>query len=156
MSCNRNGRTEVVSLTPYLGGTAANANYLLSLNFHTCGNKKLCTHEIFPVTADIKFRVMGQPVFVGNNINGEANYCCDVLITGTVTYMPYIVGGCQCGVCPRTDNIYTTICMPCSSAAIPTLTAGNAVAVPTGAQPCDSITNEIAITTSVNISTAEG
>lgn len=150
MACNcKNGRTDVVSLTTVPGGTAANANYLLALTFHTCGNRKLCTQEIFPVSADLKFRVLGAPVSVGNG-----TYCCDVLVSGTVTYMPYVYGGCQCGVCPRTDNIYTTICVPCSSAAVPTITAGDAAAAPTGAQPCCSITNEIAITTSLNVTTA--
>lgn len=149
MACNcKNGRTEVVSLTTVPGGTAANANYLLALTCYTCGNRKLCTQELFPVTANINFKVLGAPVSVGNG-----TYCCDVLVSGTVTYMPYIYG-CQCNVCPRTDNIYTTICVPCSSAAVPTITAGEAVAVPTGAQPCRDVTNAIAITTSLNVTTA--
>ena len=146
MSCN-NGKTNVVSLTTIPGGTAANANYLLALDHYTCGNRKLCTQEMFPVTADLKATAIGTPVNVGNG-----SFCQEVLISGSVTYMPYVCG-CNCGVCPRTENIYCTICVPCSSAASPTLTIGNSVAAPTGAQPCSNVTNAIAITTSLNVTT---
>lgn len=154
MSCNnRNGKTEVVSLTPYPGGTAANADYLLALDFFTCGNRKVCTQEVYPISADVKFKPLGVPVAVPAGTAGNENYCCDVLVTGTVTYMPYVYG-CKCNVCPRTDNIYTTICIPCSSASVPTITAGVAVAAPVGTTPCCNETNEIAITTSLNVTTA--
>ena len=145
--CNNNGRTLVVSLTTIPGGTAANANYLLTLDHFTCGNRKLCTQEMFPVTADLKATAMGLPVNIGNG-----SFCQEVLISGSVTYMPYVCG-CNCNVCPRTENIYCTICVPCSSAVSPTLTIGNSVAAPTGAQPCCNITNAIAITTSLNVTT---
>lgn len=145
--CNNNGKTLVVSLTTIPGGTAANANYLLALDHFTCGNRKLCTQEMFPVTADLKATAMGLPVNIGNG-----SFCQEVLISGSVTYMPYVCG-CNCNVCPRTENIYCTICVPCSSAVSPTLTIGNSVAAPTGAQPCCNITNAIAITTSLNVTT---
>lgn len=147
MNCN-NGKTFVVSLTTVPGGTAANANYLLALEHYTCGNRKLCTQEDYPVSADLKARVIGTPVSVGNG-----TFCCEVLVSGTVTYMPYVCG-CNCNVCPRTENIYTTICVPCSSAAVPTLAIGESVATPTNVQPCCSITNAVAITTSLNVTTA--
>lgn len=143
-----NGKTLVVSLTTVPGGTAANANYLLALEHYTCGNRKLCTQEIFPVTADLKAQVVGAPVSVGNG-----TFCCEVLVSGSVTYMPFTCG-CNCNVCPRTENIYTTICVPCSSAAVPTLTIGESVATPTNVQPCYNITNAVAITTSLNVTTA--
>lgn len=148
MACNINGKTEVVSLTTIPGGTAANANYLLALDHYTCGNRKLCTQEIFPVTADLKATALGLPVDVGNN-----SYCQEVLISGSCTYMPYVCG-CSCGVCPRTENIYTTICVPCSAATTPTLTIGTTVASPTNVQPCCNVTNAIAITTTLNVTTA--
>ena len=144
---NNNGKTFVVSLTTVPGGTAANANYLLALDHYTCGNKKLCTQEMFPVSADLKAQAIGTPVDVGNG-----TFCQEVLIKGTCTYMPYQCG-CQCNVCPQTENIYCTICVPCSSATIPTLAIGNSVAVPTGVQPCCSVTNAIAITTTLNVTT---
>lgn len=149
MNCNNNGKTFVVSLTTVPGGTAANANYLLALDHYTCGNRKLCSQgEVFPVTSDLKATPLGLPVDVGNGI-----YCQEVLISGTCTYMPYQCG-CRCNVCPQTDNIYTTICVPCSSAAAPTLTIGTSVAAPTRVRPCNNITNCVAITTTLNVTTA--
>lgn len=145
---NNNGKTFVISLTTIPGGTAANANYLLQLDHYTCGNRKLCTQEMFPVSADLKAKAIGVPVNVGNGA-----YCQEVLITGSVTYMPYVCG-CNCGVCPRTENIYCTICVPCAAATSPTLTIGESVASPTGAQPCSNITNAIAVTTTLNVATA--
>lgn len=146
MACNNNGKTVVVSLTTIPGGTAANASYLLALDHYTCGNRKLCTQEVFPVTADLKFNALGTPVDVGNG-----SYCCEVLVSGTCTYMPYT---CGCNQCPRTENVYTTICVPCSSASAPTLTSGTAVAAPTNVRPCCNVTNTIAITTTINVTTA--
>ena len=144
--CN-NGKTFVVSLTTIPGGTAANASFLLALDHYTCGNRKLCVQEVFPVSADLKATPLGAPVSVGNG-----SYCQEVLVSGTVTYMPYVCG-CQCNVCPRTENIYCTICVPCSSATSPTLTIGTSVASPTNVQPCCNTTNCIAVTTSINVAT---
>lgn len=146
MDC-KNGKTFVISLTTIPGGTAADASYLLQLDHYTCGNKKLCTQEMFPVTADLKATAIGSPVDVGNGA-----FCQEVLISGTCTYMPYKCG-CQCGVCPQTENIYCTICVPCSSNTTPTLAIGQSVAAPTNAQPCCSITNCIAVTTTLNVTT---
>lgn len=144
---SNNGKTLVVSLTTVPGGTAANANYLLALDHFTCGNRKLCINEAYPVTADLKATPVGLPVDVGNG-----TFCQEVLITGTCTYMPYVYG-CNCNVCPRTENIYCSICVPCSSAASPTLAVGKSVAAPTNIQACSNITNAIAITTSLNVTT---
>ena len=147
---NNNGKTFVVSLTTIPGGTAANADYLLALDHYTCGGRKLCTQEVFPVTADLKATPLGQPVDVGNG-----SFCQEVLISGSVTFMPYKCGcPCQCGVCPVTDNIYCTICVPCSSAVTPKLGIGTSVASPTNVQPCNNVTNAIAITTTLNVATA--
>lgn len=147
MNCNNNGKTFVVSLTTVPGGTAANASYLLALDHFTCGNKKLCVNESYPVTADLKATAMGSPVDVGNG-----TFCQEVLVSGTCTYMPFRCG-CQCNVCPQTENIYTTICVPCSSNVTPTLTIGKSVATPTNAKPCSNVTNCVAITTTLNVTT---
>lgn len=144
--CN-NGKTFVEYLTPVPGGTAENATYQLALDHFTCGNKKLCVSEAYQLSADVKFLPIGSPVSVGNS-----SYCQEVQVTGTCTYMPFKCG-CQCGVCPVTENIFCTICVPCSSATTPTLTAGSAVASPTNVQPCCNITNAIAITTTLNVTT---
>ena len=148
MNCNNNGKTFVVSLTTVPGGTAANADFLLQLDHYTCGNRKLCTQEVYPVSATLQATPLGSPVDVG-----QGNFCQEVLVTGTCTYMPYTCG-CQCNVCPRTDNIYTTICVPCSSNVTPKVGIEKAVASPTNVKPCCSITNCIAITTTINVATA--
>ena len=145
--CN-NGKTIVEYLTPVPGGTAENATYQIGLDHFTCGGKKLCINDAYLIDASINFKPVGLPVSVGNN-----SYCQEVQISGTCTYMPYKYG-CQCGVCPVTENIVCSICLPCSSSATPTLTAGTAVAAPTNVQPCCSLTNAIAITTTVNVATA--
>lgn len=150
MNCNNNGKTIVVSVTTYPGGTAADANYLLQLDHYTCGNRKLCTQEMFPVTADLRATPIGSPVSMP--VNGTPQYCQEVLISGTCTYMPYQCG-CQCNTCPRTENIYCTVCLPCSAATSPTVTVGTSAAAPTGAQPCCNVTNCIAITTTLNVTT---
>ena len=147
MACNNNGKTFVVSLTTVPGGTAANANYVLALDHYCCGGRKLCTSEAYPITANLTAKALGSPVSLGNG-----TYCCEVLVSGTVTYMPFVCG-CQCEVCPRTENIYTTICVPCSSSTTPTLTIGESVATPTSVQPCCNLTNVMAITTSLNVTT---
>ena len=145
---NNNGKTFVVSLTTVPGGTAANANYLLQLDHYTCGGRKMCSSESYPVTADLKATAQGAPVNVGNG-----TFCQEVLISGTCTYMPFYCG-CNCNVCPITENIYTTICVPCSSAVTPTLAIGTSVATPTNVQPCCNVTNCVAITTTLNVTTA--
>lgn len=145
--CN-NGKTIVVELTPYSGGTPASTTYLLQLDHYTCGGRKLCTQESYPVTASLQATPIGAPVSVGNNA-----YCQEVLVSGSVTYMPYTCG-CQCNVCPVTDNIYTTICVPCSAATTPTLTVGTSLASPTNVKQCCNVTNCVAVTTSINVATA--
>ena len=148
MNCNNNGKTFVISLTTIPGGTAADASYLLQLDHYTCGNKKLCVQEVFPVTANLQATPLGQPVDVGGG-----NFCQEVLVSGTCTYMPYKCG-CQCNVCPVTENIYTTICVPCSSNVVPKVSIKTSAASPTNVQPCCNVTNCIAITTTINVATA--
>lgn len=149
MNCNNNGKTFVDLPMLIPGGTAANANYLLSLDHYTCGNRKLCSQgEVYPVSADLEATAIGVPADVGNGA-----YCQEVLISGTCTYMPFACG-CQCNVCPRQEQIYCVTYVPCSSATTPTLTIGNVVASPTKVQPCQNVTNCIAITTTLNVATA--
>ncbi len=149
MACNcKNGSTKIDFLTLVPGGTAANANYLLSLTHYTCGNRKLCANGMYPITANLQYQVLNTPHDVGNGV-----FCCDVLCSGTVTYMPYKQGGCNCNQCPVTDNVFVTMCVPCSAATTPTVTGGNAVATPTILSDCCNVTNAVAITTSFNVTT---
>lgn len=147
MSCN-NGKTVVVSLTTIPGGAAADASYLLSLDHYLCGNRKICINEMYPLTANLNAAPIGQPIDVGNGA-----FCQEVLITGTITYIPYVCG-CDCNVCPRTENIYVTVCLPCSSNVVPKVGIGESVAAPTNVRACCNITNACAITTSINVATA--
>lgn len=148
MACNsNNGMTYVDFLTLVPGGTAEDATYQLSLTHYCCGNRKVCINEALPISANLQFQVLGTPRSLGND-----TYCCDVLCTGTCTYMPYTCG-CQCNQCPVTDNIYTTLCVPCSSADVPIITAGTSVAMPTNVKACCNVTNAIGINCSFNVST---
>lgn len=145
MNC-KNGKTFVVSLTTVPGSTAADANYMLSIDHNTCFGRKICTQEVYPITADVKFTALNNPVALGNG-----TFCVEVVVSGTVTFVPY--NGC-CEPCPVQEQLYTTICLPCSSATMPTLTAGTAIANPTNVAPCCNVTDSIAITTSINVATA--
>ena len=146
---NNNGKTIVVGLTTIPGGEPANANYQLELTHWLCGNRKLCINDAYPLVADLKFTPIGAPVSTGNG-----QYCCEVAITGSVTYMPFNCG-CKCDCdCAKQDQIFCNTCIPCSSSAVPTITGGNVVVAPTNVQPCCNITNAVALTTSINVATA--
>ena len=149
MSCNcKNGTTEVDFLTLVPGGTAADANYLLNMTHYCCGGRKICANGMYPITANMAYQVQGAPVSLGNDA-----YCCEVAVTGTVTYMPYRNGEGCCTPCMVTDNIFATLCVPCSSAAVPTVTGGSVVAVPTNVRDCCNTTNAVGLTTSINVAT---
>ena len=154
MACNcKNGTTEIDFLTLVPGGTAENATYQLDLTHYTCGNRKICANGFFPITANLTYQALGTPHSVGND-----TYCCDVLCSGTVTYMPYKNGcgqQCPCNQCPVTDNIFVTMCVPCSSATTPTITAGTVVATPTNLKDCCNVTNAVGLATSFNVTTAQ-
>lgn len=151
-NCNcRNGSDIQDFLVSVAGGTAANANYILGLTHFTCGNKKMAVADtVHPVKADLTATPVGLPVSVGNGA-----FCIECLISGTVTYKP-------CNCCePRTEYVSHQVCVPCSSAVVPTVTIGDVVASPKpityyqgccqGTYPC---TNRIALTTSINVTTA--
>lgn len=152
MNCKNNGQTVVNTCIPAPGATATDATYVVDLTHFCCGNRKICANGAYPITADLNYRVLGTPQLVGND-----TYQCDVFISGTVTYMPYICGqDCGCNVCPRTENIWATVSVPVASATIPTITKGDAVAQPTNVRDCCSITNAISIVDSFNLATTAG
>jgi hypothetical protein len=152
-NCNcRNGSDvlDFISLVP--GGTAANATYQVGLTHYTCGCRKTSIEDTtHPVIGTLNATVVGTPQDLGNG-----TFCCEVLIAGTVTYQ-------QCGCCsPRTEYVSLMRCLPCSSEAVPTVTIGNVVCSPepimvNGNGCCRwtcSGTNRIAVTTSINVTTA--
>ena len=142
MSCNRNGQTYVNTCIPAPGATETSATYVVEMTHFTCGNKKICANGSFPVTANLNYRVMGTPQSVGNE-----TYQVDVMITGQVTYMPYVSGQgmCGCNVCPVTENVWATVSVPWASSDTPDVVAGNALANPTNLKDCCSITNAVSI-----------
>ena len=152
MACNNyNGQTFVNTCIPAPGATATSATYVVDLTHYNCGNRKLCANGAYPVTADLNYRAVGAPQSVGND-----TYVQDVLITGTVTYMPYRQNngaGCGCN-CPVTENVWATVSVPVSSATAPTVTAGETIASATNLRDCCSITNAESIVGSFNLATA--
>ena len=152
MAC-KNGQTYLNALVPAAGGTAADSTYMIDMTHYTCGGKKLCVNGSYPPAANLNYQVVGTPTSIGNDI-----YSCDVLITGTVTYMPYKRGQMQngcCGCsCPVTENIYCLVSVPVSAATVPTLAGGETViATPTNVQDCCNTTDAIGIVCSLNVTT---
>lgn len=158
MNCNcpkLNGQDVQDFLLPVPGGTPADATYQLGLTHQTCGCRKMSVVDAtHPVIAQITATPVGSPIDLGNG-----TFCQEVLLAGTVTY-------CPCNACsPQTEYVSHRVCLPCSSAATPTLAVGNVVASPKpitvyqrGSCGCCqsqlSCTNKIAITTSINVTTA--
>lgn len=152
MACYNNGQTYVNTCIPAPGATAADATYVVDLTHYLCGNRKLCSSGAYPVTGDLKYRVVGAPQSVGND-----TYVVDVLITGDVTYMPYRNGQGQCGCecsCPRTENVWATVSVPWGAAAAPAVTAGDVIANPTNMKDCCQVTNAVSLVGSFNLATA--
>lgn len=153
MACNStNGQTYVNTCIPAAGGTATSSTYVLNLTHYTCGNRKICANGAFPITSNLNYTVIGSPQNVGNSV-----FNVDVLVSGTVTYMPYRNGqnncGCECNPCPITENVWTTISVPFGSATTPAVIAGTVIASPTNLRDCCNVTNAISLTTSFNVTT---
>lgn len=150
MACNNtNGQTYLNSLVPAPGATEDSATYVLDLTHFTCGNRKICANGAFPTTADLKYQVVGiEPV-------GNGTYNCNILVSGTCTYMPHRNGqnACGCDTCPVTENIWTTLSVPVASAEVPAITAGLCHCSPTNLRDCCNVTNAISVTTSFNVAT---
>lgn len=155
-NCNcKNGSDVQDFLVPVAGGTAANATYAIGLTHYTCGGRKMLVADtIHPVIAQLDVTPIGSPIDIGNGA-----FCQECQIAGTVTYKP-------CGSCePRTEYVTTQVCLPCSSDVVPKVGIETVVASPkaityyrnNGCGCCAgtySYTNQIAITTSINVATA--
>ena len=145
MACNpNNGRTYVNTCIPAPGATATDATYVVDLTHYTCGGRKICANGAYPVGATLAYRALNAPQPVGND-----TYQVDILITGTVTYVPF---GRDCGcACPVTENIWATVSVPDSSATAPTITAGDVIASPQAQRDCCNITNAVSLVGSFNL-----
>lgn len=159
MACNcnfKNGQDVQDFLVPVPGGTATDATYEIGLTHFSCGNRQmLLADPTHPVICELTATAVGTPISVGNDA-----YCQECQIAGTVTYRP-------CNSCsPRVEYVSKRVCLPCSAATSPTLTIGTVAASPKaitryvntgGCGCCQSTkpcTNQIAITTSINVATA--
>lgn len=149
---NYNGQTYVNTCIPAPGAAAGDATYVVDLTHFTCGNRKICANGAYPVTGDLNFKTIGSPQAVGND-----TYVQDILITGTVNYMPYRNGQSQCGcgcACPVTENVWATVSVPVTSQNVPTVVAGETLASPTNLKDCCSITNAVSMVCSFNLTAA--
>ena len=155
-NCNcKNGSDVQDFLVSVPGSTAADATFMIGLTHYTCGGRKmLLADDTHPVIAQLEATPIGTPIDVGNG-----TFCQECRIAGTVTYKP-------CGCCsPRTEYVTTQVCLPCSSAVTPKLGIETVVSSPKPityyqASACGCCagtypsTNQIAITTSINVATA--
>jgi len=158
MACNnQNGRTIVDTLTPVPGGTATETTYVVDLTHYTCGNRKICSNSAYPLNGTLAYRALGTPEQVG-----DGAYVADILITGTVSYMPYRTGNCACNGnscscscnCPITENVWEKVSIPVTTATAPTLTAGSVIVSPTDMKDCCSVTNAMSIVGSFTVASA--
>ena len=154
--CNcKNGTDSLDFLIPVAGGTETDATYTIGLTHYTCGGRNmLLADPTHPVIAELTATPVGTPIDTDNGA-----FCQECIVAGTVTYRP-------CNSCsPRVEYVSKRMCLPCSSATSPTLTIGKVSASPKpitvylnngccgccqSTKPC---TNQIAITTSINVAT---
>ena len=115
MACN-NGKTFLDSLVPYSSGES----FLVNLTHYTCGGRRICSLESFPVSANLAYKAQSIEQV------GDGLYYLNVLATGTVNYMPNNPG-CPCNSCPVTEPIYAYLSVPYTADTIPTITAGECV-----------------------------
>lgn len=155
--CNcKNGGTYLEEILPVPMGASPGTStpYYIRLNHHICGNKKICINSQFPLAANLSFSVLGTPTFIAQD-----TYSVDVLITGSVTYLPYTPNRC-CEPCPRQDYINVIVSVPVmdgTSAPVVTLkseTPQISLAKPANVTDCSNVTDEISIETVVTVTSA--
>ena len=146
MACN-NGKTYLNSLVPFPGGTAATTTYLVDLTHYTCGGRRICSLEAFPVTADLNYKVQSIESV------GKGYYNLNVLATGTVSYMPYNPG-CPCGSCPVTEPIYAYLSVPYASDAEAELVPGECECTLNGISCACNTSSSIDITAAFTLDAA--
>ena len=151
--CNKNGKTYLLQQQVVGVPTATAVTLAFELEHYFCGGRKICVNDAYPVQASLNFTV-GTPVSVGNNA-----YSVPIIITGNVTYMPFVNNnGCGCGcqpVCPITEGLWCVASMYVTSATgVPTVTIAaptSVIATPANVQTCCTVTNACDIETAVNV-----
>ena len=142
MACN-NGKTYLNSLVPFSTGES----FLVNLTHYTCGGRRICSLESFPVSATLSYKVQSIDQV------GEGLYNLNLLATGTVNYMPYNPG-CPCNSCPVTEPIYAYMSVPYTSDVAPTVTAGECVCSLNGVSCACNTSSSIDITAAFTIAAA--
>lgn len=147
-NCRKNGATDLVQLTPVVTGTpvATTQTYYVDLLHYLCGNRKICVSSSYPLSSSLSYTV-GTPEYVGND-----TYSFPIVVTGSVTYIPYVRNSCGCNPCPMQDFIMTQFSVPVYSATgTPTATvvAGTTQTNPANVEDCCSLTNSCEIETSI-------
>lgn len=148
----QNGKTYVNFLTPVQGSTEASASYVLGLTHFTCGNKKMCVNNAngFPVASNLDVQVLGVPRLIPNT----EVYCCDIRVICDLTYEQVYGCGCCPNTCLQTEKIVAVVCVPVTSADIPTVSASGALADPANVACGCSTTNECTLNVSFTLETA--
>lgn len=109
MSCLTSGRTYLNSLVPFPNSSENSASYLANLTHYTCGGRRICSLDSFPLSADLSYKVLGVEE-VGNGL-----YNATVLATGTCSFMPY-ASNVPRGSCPATEPIFAYLSVPVTTA----------------------------------------
>lgn len=147
----QNGKTYVNSLTPVKGSTETSASYVLGLTYFTCGNKKMCVNNAngFPVASNLDVQVLGAPRMLQTGV-----YCCDVRVICDLTYEQIYGCGCCPNTCLQAEKVAATVCIPVTSADIPTVTNSGVLADPANVSCGCSTTNECSLNISFTLETA--
>lgn len=150
-----NGQTFVNNVIPSCGCKEDEPKFLLDLVHFLCGNRKLCVDSIHPITSELSAKLLNCPIDVGNDL-----YDAEILISGTVTYIPYRCGNqynqCSCNQCPITDNVWAIVNVPISKENIKEIKLGNVIVEPTNVKDCCRVTNAVSLVTSMQITTSAG
>ena len=84
MACNCNCKKNGQDVQDFLLSSPTAGTYVLGLTHNTCGCRKMALSDpARPVIANLSIAAVGQPIDVGN-----AMYCQECLVSGTVTYCP--------------------------------------------------------------------
>lgn len=141
---SKNGKTFVNFLTPVVAGSS----YFLNLTYYTCGNKKMCVsnNDSFPLVDNLSVQVIGAPRLIPNT----SVYCCDVLCKCDLTYKQAFPnnGGCYCCKgedCYETEKVVASVCVPLTSADVPTISEMGVLANPVSVGCGCYYTNEVVL-----------
>ena len=151
---NQNGKTFVNFLTPVVSGsTETSTSYVLGLTHYTCGNKKMCVNNAngFPLASNLSVQVIDAPRLIPDT----SAYCCNVRCICDLTYEQVFNCGCYSDTCLQTEKVVAVVCVPVTSADIPTVSESGVIASPANVNCGCSSTNEASLNISFTLETAD-